>query len=167
MTLSRHLRRAVPALALVLCVVSVSGCKWMRAPSPYAQSPENRPLEVPPDLSLPSTTQAMRIPQVAPAATAPARAAQAASSAAFVVADSKASTWRRVGLALERIEGVEIRERVELVGAYNIGFRGESFLVNVAEEGPNARVSAVGGDGREASSAAAGALLGELRQRLM
>jgi uncharacterized lipoprotein len=167
MTLSRHLRRAVPALALVLCVVSVSGCKWMRAPSPYAQSPENRPLEVPPDLSLPTTTQAMRIPPVAAAPAAPARAALAASSAAFVVADSKASTWRRVGLALERIDGVEIRERVELVGAYNVNFRGESLLVNIADDGANARVSAVGGDGRESGSAAASALLGELRQRLM
>lgn len=167
MTPSRHLNRAVPALALILCVVSVSGCKWMRAPSPYAQSPENRPLEVPPDLSLPATSQAMRIPTVAPAAATPARAAQAASSAAFVVADSKASTWRRVGLALERIDGARIGERIELVGAYNVSFRGESFLINVSEDGPNARVSAAGGDGRESGSAAAGALLAELRQRLM
>jgi hypothetical protein len=103
-----------------------------------------------------------------PAATTPAASAAApVASAAFVVADSKASAWRRVGLALDRIEGVVIGERVELVGAYNITFRGESLLVRAAEEGQGARISAVTTDGREATTSAAAALLGELRTRLL
>jgi uncharacterized lipoprotein len=157
--------RSVAALTLLSCLLGASGCSWLRGASPYEQSPESRPLEVPPDLSLPNTTQAMRIPSgaVAPAAASTATAA----AAAFVLSDSKASAWRRVGVALERIEGVTLGERVELVGAYNLSYRGESFLVRVAEAGEGTRISAVAADGSEANSAAASALLGVLRQRLL
>ncbi len=147
--------RVAATFGLLVCVLGVSGCKWMRGTSPYAESPESRPLEVPPDLSLPNTTQAMRVPELA------------ARSSAFQVADSKASTWRRVGVALERIEGVSVGERAELAGAYNVSYRGESFLLRVGEDGAQSRVSAVAADGREATGAGATALLGLLRQRLM
>jgi uncharacterized lipoprotein len=147
--------RLLASLALIACVLGTSGCKWLRGSSPYAESPENRPLEVPPDLTLPNTTQAMRVPELA------------ARSAAFQVADSKASVWRRVGVALERIDGVSISERAEVAGAYNVGYQGESFLVRVGEEGGQSRVSAVSADGREATSAVATGLLGQLRQRLL
>lgn len=147
--------RVAATLGLLVCVLGVSGCKWMRGTSPYAESPENRPLEVPPDLSLPNTTQAMRVPELE------------ARSVAFQVADSKESTWRRVGVALERIEGVSVGERAELAGAYNVSYRGESFLLRVGEDGAQSRVSAVAADGREATGPGASALLGLLRQRLM
>jgi uncharacterized lipoprotein len=164
MTKPNALSRTAISIALAASLLALSGCSWFRSASPYSQSPEDRPLEVPPDLSLPNTTQAMRVP----AATTPtAAAAPTAASAAFVIADSKASAWRRVGLALDRIEGVVIGERVELVGAYNITFRGESLLVRAAEEGQGARISAVTSDGREATTSAAAALLGELRTRLL
>lgn len=156
--------RPVFALGLAVSVALVSGCSWFRAASPYEQSPESRPLEVPPDLSLPNTTQAMRVPD-APAA-APARA-PAAPSQAFVLADDKASAWRRVGLALERIDGVSIGERVEVAGVFNVSYRGESLLVRIAPEGSGTRVAAVASSGAEATSAAASSLLGELRQRLL
>jgi uncharacterized lipoprotein len=160
---SASLRPAL-AIGLAVCVALVSGCSWFRAASPYEQSPENRPLEVPPDLSLPNTTQAMRIPET-PAA-APVRA-PAAASQAFVLADDKASAWRRVGLALDRIDGVSVGERVELAGVFNVSYRGESLLIRLAPEGAGTRVAAVNSGGAEATSAAASSLLGELRQRLM
>ena len=147
--------RVAATFGLLVCVLGVSGCKWMRGTSPYAESPENRPLEVPPDLSLPNTTQAMRVPELS------------VRSSAFQVADSKDSTWRRVGLALERIEGVSVSERAEVAGAYNVSYRGESFLLRVGEDGAQSRVSAVAADGREATGAGATALLGLLRQRLI
>ena len=147
--------RVATVLVLLAGVVGLSGCKWIRGASPYAASPETRPLEVPPDLSLPNTTQAMRVPAVGSA------------SAAFQVADSKPSTWRRVGVALERIEGVAVGERAELAGAYNVSYRGESFLVRVGEEGSQSRVSAIAPDGREATGSAAVSLLGQLRDRLL
>ena len=147
--------RIATVVGLLVCVVGVSGCSWIRGASPYASSPENRPLEVPPDLSLPNTTQAMRVP------------AAGATSAAFQVADSKPSTWRRVGEALDRIEGVNVAERAEMAGAYNVSYRGDSFLVRVGEEGAQSRVSAIAADGREATGTAAVSLLGQLRERLM
>ena len=68
---------------------------------------------------------------------------------------------------MERIEGVSVGERAELAGAYNVSYRGESFLLRVGEDGAQSRVSAVAADGREATGAGATALLGLLRQRLM
>jgi uncharacterized lipoprotein len=162
-SITASLRPAL-ALALAACVALLAGCSWFRAASPYEQSPENRPLEVPPDLSLPNTTQAMRVPESS--GTAPARV-PAVASQAFLLSDDKASAWRRVGLALERIEGVSVGERVELAGVYNVSYRGESLLVRLAAEGSGTRVSAVGSRGGETTTPAASALLGELRQRLM
>jgi uncharacterized lipoprotein len=154
------LRRLILA-GLVAGLFASSGCAWIRGASPYAESPENRPLEVPPDLSLPNTTQAMRVPE----APAP-RPAAVAPSSGFELADTPASTWRRVGVALERIDGVSISERAEVLGAYNLSYRGETFLVRVSAAGEGSRVAAVGSDGRELGSAAVAELLGNLRQRL-
>ena len=41
---------AVPATALVLAA-AVSGCHWFRKDDVFAQTGDNRPLEVPPDLT--------------------------------------------------------------------------------------------------------------------
>jgi hypothetical protein len=54
-----------------------------------------------------------------------------------------------------------------MAGAYNVSYRGESFLVRVGEEGAQSRVSAIAADGREATGTAAVSLLGQLRERLM
>ena len=44
------------ALVLIVAVVAASGCRWFRKDKDvYAQSPESRPLEVPPDLDMPNT----------------------------------------------------------------------------------------------------------------
>ena len=51
------------ALVLIVAVVAASGCRWFRKDKDvYAQSPESRPLEVPPDLDMPNTEGAMKMP---------------------------------------------------------------------------------------------------------
>src|SRR5688500_3088089 len=51
------------ALVLIVAVVATSGCRWFRKDKDvYAQSPESRPLEVPPDLDMPNTDGAMKMP---------------------------------------------------------------------------------------------------------
>src|SRR5690349_2185561 len=96
----------------------------------YRQSAQSRPLEVPPDLDSPASNAALTIPDArpvgsapsptdagtppgipaapAPGAAPPAAAAAAAASGVvptgdgLLVSDSLESTYRRVGLALER-----------------------------------------------------------------
>lgn len=157
------LPRAIPLLALMLALAASSGCAWIRGKSGYEEAPESRPLEVPPDLDAPRIDPAMNIPEVAGAARA---APAAASSAPFTVADATDSTWRRVGVALERIEGVTIADRAQLLSAYGVRYQGEEFLIRVSADGEQSRVHATTADGRDAGSAAAGKLLGLLKQRL-
>jgi uncharacterized lipoprotein len=110
----------------------------------------------------------MAIPAVAAPATSSAVATGAGQAVdSFVVpGDSPASVWRRMGLALQRIEGVEITERAQLLNAYNVNYEGQSFLIRAQAEGENTRLSAVGGDGVALSGGASGRLLAILRQRL-
>ena len=84
----RHSRSAVRALSLALLAiattVTATGCFKRGARGDYALAPEMRPLEVPPDLTLPNTAGASQVPALAsaarpaqPAAALPARNANA------------------------------------------------------------------------------------------
>jgi uncharacterized lipoprotein len=158
-SMSLTLRRAL-SLALIALLLSTAGCSWWRGRSGYENSPESRPLEIPPDLDTPATDPAMQIPAVAGAPAAPVTARS------FVVADAAASTWRRLGVALERIDGVTIDSRAELLSVYNVTFQGSSFLVKVAPEGEGSRISTVDAAGQDVTGGAAGLLLARLKDRL-
>jgi uncharacterized lipoprotein len=159
-------RRALIA-ALAVALVSSAGCSWFRGKSGYENSPESRPLELPPDLDAPASDGSMQIPQIpAVAATPRATPARPAAGASFLIADSAESAWRRLGLALDRIEGVTISERAQAESAYAVAYDGESFQLKVTAEGEGSRVSAVGADGQEVRTGAAGKLLALLKQRL-
>ncbi len=159
------LRRALLATLLVAVALS-GGCSWFRGKSGYENSPESRPLEVPPDLDAPVSDPSMQVPAVAGAASPAAKSNAPATGQAFVLSDSMEGAWRRVGLALERIEGVTMGERAELLSVFNVTYDGETFLVKLAAEGEGTRISAVSQDGTELTSGAAGKLLGLLKTRL-
>lgn len=158
-SMSPNLRRAI-TLGLIALLLSTAGCSLWRGRSGYENSPESRPLEIPPDLDTPAADPSMQIPAVA------ATGATASTGRSFVVADAADNTWRRLGLALERIDGVTIDSRAELLSVYNVTFQGSSFLVKVAAEGEGSRVSTVDAEGQALTSGAAGLLLSRLEERL-
>ncbi|TXK62071.1 hypothetical protein [Alkalisalibacterium limincola] len=172
MTRSSHIVRRLLVAGLATSVVVTSGCGWFRASTGYEGSRETRPLEVPPDLTTPAVDPSMQMPTVADvqARRAPAGAQQAQAGAAvssFEVADSAGEAWRRVGLALDRIDGVTITNRAQLLGSYEVQYRGESFLVRVQQgQGDTSTVTAVNAAGQAVGTGAATELLGLLRQRL-
>lgn len=143
-------------------LATLAGCSWFRGKTGYEQSPESRPLSIPPDLDTPTQDSTLAIPEPS------ARAGQApvASAAAFSVADSRDGALRRLGLALERLEGVEVTGSAQALGAFNVRFEGEDFLIRVVESGGVTRIEAVGANGAVINSGPAGRLLGMLRQRL-
>ena len=157
---------SIPRLAVVVIGVAVltSGCSWFRrGDSPYTQSPESRPLEVPPDLDLPRTDGAMKLPPGTPAA---APAATAASPTGFTVPGAREATFERVGTALAGIEGVTIASRAQLLGAFDVNYQGTNFLVRVSPAGENSYVSAVDPRGLPATGEAPLKLIAALKSAL-
>ncbi len=163
MRLSISLSRPLALMLLATAVVGMSGCKWFKkgARGDYALAPEARPLEVPPDLNLPNTAGAMQVP----AATGGGGTGGSATGG-FAVAGSRDEVFAKVGDALAAIEGVTIASRAQLLGSYDVGYEGGSFLVQVAAAESGARVSVVDPRGVPASGPAAAKLIAALKTRL-
>lgn len=148
MSNTHRVARATTAVLSAFTVVALlGGCSWFsKGPKgDYAVAPEQRPLEVPPDLNLPDTSGAMALPPVGgtPRPQAAPAAAPAASPSGFTVAGSRDQVFAQVGTALEGIEGLTIASRAELLGTYDVGYQDVDFLVRVVAVEGGAYVSAV------------------------
>jgi hypothetical protein len=145
--------RPLALATLAIAVLGVSGCKWFRKGNPdYALSAETRPLEVPPDLNLPNTAGAMKLPAVGAAPTASQTAA--ASATGFNVAGTREEVFAKVGDALGGIEGLTIASKAQLLGSYDVAYEGSNFLVRVVGVEAGAYVSAVDPRGLPAAGSA-------------
>lgn len=168
MTLAPLKRPLVHVLLVAVGSAALSGCAWFRGKdAPYLESRESRPLEVPPDLVLPSSSAALQIPAAAAGAPTPGEAPPSAigPASAFEITDTAESAFRRVGLALGRIDGVTATP-VAALNSHEVGFRGESFLVRLVAQGDVVRIDAISPEGTPISGGAAGELLGLLQARL-
>lgn len=167
-------KRLLVGATVVVLLSTTSGCGWLKrkfsAETPYKESQLSRPLEAPPGLDLPRDASGLVIPAASPnvgaAASTPPGATAAGSVDAFMLADSLDSTFKRVGLALERIDGVTVISKAAALNSYEVGYGGATMLVRAESVGEQSRVSAVGADGKPLSGGSAGALLGLLKARL-
>lgn len=162
--------------ALALILAGSGGCGWFggkKRASIYESSPESRPLELPPDLNSPATDPAMILPEL-PGRAPPAGVGEAPPAAGggvtagegFQLSDTPASAWRRLGLALARIEGASVVSAAQALGSYEVNFGGQTFLVRAQAEGAGTRISAISTDGKPLGSGPAAELLDLLRRRL-
>lgn len=168
MPLSTLKRPLLLGLLAATTVVALSGCSWFRGKQePYLDSREGRPLEVPPDLVLPSSSAALQIPPAAAGAPAPGEAPPSAIGAAtsFEISDSSENAFRRVGLALGRVDGATATP-VAALNSYEVGFKGANFLVRLTAQGDAVRVDAISPEGTPITGGEAGELLGLLQSRL-
>ena len=183
MSLSTSTARTLFATTIAAAMLAASGCSmfhhkdgggWFhRHNSDYQKSRENRPLEVPPDLDTPATDPSMQIPAVRGGASGTDSLPPAASSIApavtdptFTIADTMDGAWERMGHALERIDGVTITQRAQVLGTYEVQYKGATMLLRAAAEGEATRVDAVGPAGKSIRSPEAIELLGILRARI-
>lgn len=170
-----------PLLAIVVgaALLSQSGCVWLRTKfantAVYEDAEQVDPLEVPPELDTPNTSAGVAIPDVtpnpmanAPASTAPQSVPVAPSAPmdGFVLADTAEGAFRRVGVALTKIEGVTVGVGSPELGTHSVTFQGTPMLIRIEGTGESVRVSAVGPDGTRLSGGAAGQLLALLKARL-
>lgn len=177
MSLSSTLGRALLATTLAAALLGGTGCHYLHRPdgsmrflpqshnSDYKKAKENRPLEVPPDLDTPATDPSMQVP-AARSGPSYTPASTIAASGGFSLSDSPASAWERMGKALERIDGVTITQRSQLINSYEVQFKGATLLIRANPEGGSTRVDVVGTDGKIVRSPEATELLNLLRDRI-
>lgn len=215
----RPVRRATIALpAAIAATLLLAGCGYFtrqsdRRANEYKSAQETRPLEVPPGLDTPNGNSALVVPAAgspspmmrnasaesvppmsavegAPPTAMGAAGGTSLSGDGLDVNDTVASTWSRVGLALERSGAAKVLGRDESASTYTIETTGQTTVrsswfkraitlgragnkvtakveltVRVAASGSGSRVSVEGAD-NEASRDAARALLQTLRERL-
>ncbi len=161
------LRSLVIAVAVV-AVLGASGCRLFKHKTEaYKMSAESRPLEVPPDLNLPSTSGAMELPGGQDKSVT--RSTMGASSSAangFIIPGDRDTTFDKVGVALAAIDGVTIASKAQLLGVYDVSYEGANFLVRVAKADAGSYVSAVDPRGQAATAAAPAKLITALKAAL-
>lgn len=165
---------------LAVAVLGSSGCSWIRGKwgneAEYQASRQNQPLEVPPGLDVPATTGGVTIPDARPGV-AGAPVGEGVPSGAggqavvggiesFTLADSASSSWRRIGIALGKIEGVTIGDRAQVLNSYEVSYKGVTVLVRAQEADGQTRVVALGPDGQPIRTGVATELLAILKARL-
>ena len=174
--------RTALVAALLVSMAATSGCSWFRKTNElYAQSPESRPLEVPPDLDRPRTVgSAASAASAAPAAAAASAAAPASATASattparaaqgtpigFTTAGTRDDAFAKVDTALAAIEGVQVASRATALGVFDVNYQGSNFLVRVSEVEAGAYISAVDPRGLPATGEAPTQLIAALQGAL-
>ena len=163
-----HVLRPLVLAIVMVAVAGTAGCHWFKQDSPYQQSAESRPLEVPPDLDLPNTQGAMQVPGDAPQSVTRSSLGPSAAAAAtgFTVAGERDEVFARVGDALTAQAGVVIASKAQLLGTYDVSYEGANFLVRVTKVDAGVYVSAVDPRGMSASAEAPVKLIAALKAAL-
>ena len=174
MTASPTLLRPLLIAVIGTALLTQGGCVWLRAKfantAVYEDSDQANPLEIPPDLDTPNTTAGIAIPDVTANPVTQGSTATATVPAiggdGFAMADTVDSAFRRVGVALGKIDGVTLGDSAQLLGTHTVTYQGTTMLIRVEAAGEGARVTAVGTDGTPLTGGPAGALLAALKARL-
>ncbi|HEX5960117.1 MAG TPA: hypothetical protein VFY97_02595 [Rhodanobacteraceae bacterium] len=171
---------------LLLAPVALAGCQTIKAHNPfrhkeppYQAAQQGRPLEVPPGMDQPATTDALVIPDAGTGAAASAPSAQtgigvppAAGAAAppagaagngMTLSDTPDSAYHRVGLALARGDVGQVTAHDDAAHTYQVAVDavgGSTVTVSVAASGSGSTVTAQG------DPDAVTRVMGILRQRL-
>ena len=162
MIVSPRVTRSLIWLTLAVVLVSMTtGCGWLKKRVGYQSSKQNNALEIPPGLDAPSTNNALIVPNVDGTTTQ-----GQASVETFTVNDGLESTWKRMGLALNRIEGVTVTGSAQALGSYDVRYQGLNYLIRAETAGEATRITAFTSEGQAAANSPASRLLGILKSRL-
>jgi uncharacterized lipoprotein len=155
-------------IAMSVAVLGASGCRWFHKKDVYAMSADERPLEFPPafdateaERSLATTASGSVTRSSLPGAqpTTPARG--------FTVPGDRATVFARVGELLAATPGLTIASRAQLLGAFDVDYEGQKFLIRINEGSSGSSVSAVDPRGQPADNAAANKVIAALRAALV
>lgn len=164
--LSRATMAAI-VVAMSVAVLGTSGCGWFRKKDYYSLDTDKRPLEFPPafdaaeaERSLATTASGSVTRSSLPSGDPSAR------MLAFTVAGDRAATFSRVGEALAATPGLTIASRAQLLGAFDVDYEGQKFLVRITEAEGRSTVSAVDPRGLPADNDSAAKLIAAVKTAL-
>ncbi len=162
-------RAAMVAILVALSVAALgtSGCSLFRKKDYYSLDTDKRPLEFPPAFD---TAEAERS-QATTASGSVSRSSlpsgdPSARALAFGVAGDRAATFSRVGEALAATPGLTIASRAQLLGAFDVDYEGQKFLVRITEADGRSTVSAVDPRGLPADNDSAAKLIAAMKTAL-
>ncbi len=161
--------RILVALVLIASVSGLTGCRWFKRNNPYAMAPESRPLEVPPEMDAREAGNAVAEnagpTSVTRSSLSGGRPTQISSRVlSFPVAGERSAVFDRVGEALGKTSGVNVVSRAQILGAFDIDYQGQKFLVRVSDAGNGStQVAAVDPRGVPADNEAAANLIAALK----
>lgn len=156
-------------IAMSVGVLGASGCRWFHKKDMYALSPDERPLEFPPAFD---ETEAERSLSTTASGSVTRSSLSGAESTTtrvlgFNVPGDRATVFARVGELLAATPGLTISSRAQLLGAFDVDYEGQKFLVRVSESGGGSNVSAVDPRGQPADNASAIKVIAALRAALV
>ena len=140
----QSVRLSRAAIAALVVAGVASGCSWFRKDAGvYSLPQDQRPLEVPPDLDRPRADSAVQLPVTASSMATGTPVASGTAPSGFTVPGSREEIFSKVGDALGAIEGLTIASRAQLLGAYDVNYREQNFLVRVTAVEAGVYVSVV------------------------
>lgn len=152
--------------AMSVAVLGASGCKWFRKDKYYGQDESQRPLEFPPAFDAAEADRSANAAAGSVSRSSLTAAGTQARTLGFTVAGDRASVFAKVGDALAATPGLTVASRAQLLGAYDVDYQGQKFLVRVSESGNGSLVSAVDPRGVPADNDAASKLIASLKATL-
>lgn len=165
-TLSRATMAAI-VVAMSVAVLGTSGCSWLRKKDYYSLDTEKRPLEFPPAFDAAEAERS----QTTAAGGSVSRSSlpsgdPSARALAFSVAGDRAVTFSRVGEVLAATPGLTIASRAQLLGAFDVDYAGQKFLVRITEAEGRSTVSVVDPRGLPADNDSAAKLIAAMKTAL-
>lgn len=161
---SRAVRLAT-FVALSAALLGASGCHWFHKKDIYAAEGDKRPLEFPPAFDQAAADRAAE--PTGPVTRSSLAGDPAVRATTFSVAGDRAAVFAKVGEALATVQGATVANRAQLLGAYDIDYAGETFLVRITDlDGGRSQVAAVDPRGQPAAGAGAARLVAALKTAL-
>lgn len=154
-------------LAISVALLGTSGCSWFRKKDYYSLDTDKRPLEFPPAFDAAEAERSLATTASGSVTRSSlAGSAAASSTMGFDVAGDRAAVFARVGELLSATPGLTIASRAQLLGAYDVDYQGQKFLIRISESGSGSNVSAVDARGLPAGNDAASKLIAALKASL-
>ena len=163
----QSVRLSRAAIAALVVAGVASGCSWFRKDDGvYSLPQDQRPLEVPPDLDRPRADSAVQLPVTASSMATGTPVASGTAPSGFTVPGNREDIFNKVGDALGAIEGLTIASRAQLLGAYDVNYREQNFLVRVTAVEAGEYVSVVDPRGLPAAGEGPAAVIAALKSAL-